>query len=151
MIIIMIILTLIDRRIKVGMILIILVMTIPIIIPIVVITIIIIAILLIIIGIKVVMTIFHILTHIIIRSLPIPRISTTMINNTASISIKDHMPIRKKLHSHSLASPIPLAHPGRLAAKAAGPAHKLLPTPMVTSINLNPLTSTVLIIFHPLI
>lgn len=151
MIIIMIILTLIDRRIKVGMILIILVMTIPIIIPIVVITIIIIAILLIIIGIKVVMTIFHILTHIIIRSLPIPRISTTMINNTASISIKYHMPIRKKLHSHSLASPIPLAHPGRLAAKAAGPAHKLLPTPMVTSINLNPLTSTVLIIFHPLI
>lgn len=151
MIIIMIILTLIDRRIKVGMILIILVIPIPIIIAIVVITIIIIAILLIIIGIKVVMTIFHILTHIIIRSLPIPRISTTMINNTASISIKDHMPIRKKLHSHSLASPIPLAHPGRLAAKAAGPAHKLLPTPMVTSINLNPLTSTVLIIFHPLI
>lgn len=150
MIIIMIILTLIDRRIKVGMILIILVIPIPIIITI-AITIIIIAILLIIIGIKVVMTIFHILTHIIIRSLPIPRITTTMINNTASISIKDHMPIRKKLHSHSLASPIPLAHPGRLAAKAAEPAHKLLPTPMVTSINLNPLTSTILITFHPLI
>lgn len=151
MIIIMIILTLIDRRIKIEMILIILVIPIPIIITIVVITIIIIAILLIIIGIKVVMTIFHILTHIIIRSLPIPRITTTMINNTASISIKDHMPIRKKLHSHSLASPIPLAHPGRLAAKAAEPAHKLLPTPMVTSINLNPLTSTILITFHPLI